>query len=33
MDSEFYLPDAQDVSKVYFILQEDTENSPSWIVK
>ena len=33
MDSEFYLPYPQDVSKVCFILQEDIEYSPSWVVK
>ena len=33
MDSEFYLPDPQDASKLCFILWEDAEDSPSWVVK
>ena len=33
MDSEFYLLDPHDASKVCFILQEDAEYSPSWVLK
>ena len=33
MDMEFYLPDPQYPTKLCFILQEDSEYSPSWVVK
>ena len=33
MDTEFYLLDPQDPTKLCFILQEDLEYSLSWVVK
>ena len=33
MDTEFYLPDPHDPSKLCFILQEYSEYSLSWVVK
>ena len=33
MDMGFYLPDPQDPTRLHFILREDSEYSPSWVMK